>query len=747
MSRGPAGAVPVIDLRQEYGELVSRRDFGDYVRQRAGFLLPHDQLDDHVDVSGVVVVDDAAALPGHTGALASVLASPAVRQMVCVVVGTAEPDGGATIVLPSVLNGEFVTVLWAGDPDGIPWRLDGGAASLVRVGSATEPPLTDLLEALRAREVFQQVLATAAATQTRVAAPAVRLRSGRMGAGLLAAVQRRAMLAVATGVDPYDPQPDAPASDHDLIEDLSTMQRRYVPSSHAEPGGRVRAARQAAESSVAAVEQTVTAAVRPWAVWAPFTGVPVSRLAAAAAGHLGDYRAVLAELFQRLDQCGDDQRRAELRREGIELPAVTITAAMATDDVRRAVHRSLESGRGLEQTVRPLRAAAARMLPMGSAARRPDLDRAVEPITALPPMPGGFGSALVPLLILLAPLLAGRVGGIAAVLLLTLGAGLLRAKRRHLGVSPPEWGRDLGRVLTVLLLATSGLVAGELLRLSGTLWPYPLIGVGLVLALLTPMVWWALTARRWHARVGVPGMLRPALHGLDGVCHDTITEWAVTEDRRRASDLLRATAAALDAVAGVLRDGAAKLPAEMAAHLSGRAVAAVRQDLTALVRMCMQARWPEAAAGDLAGMAERNERRSGELLAEYERHLHRWGVQEPPPGWPARPEADQLTWWQDGNGLRDAMFADGRPVQLLCGDQQTSLLSRDPHRAATIRFAPRHARSTFTERDHDDQGGYPPVPASTLADVVWTGTGTAAGLVHLVPLRSGVRYVQSEGGS
>lgn len=747
---GVISPVPVIDLRHEYPGLLAHPHLNSYVRASAGSLVPADQVTDGIDMSCVILVDEAARLAEHSAAFAFVLGSAVVRKVICVSLGMADPAERTAVVLPSVLNSESVTVLWAGDPVGIPWLIGHGAASVVqttpRPGGGDPPALLDLLDALRTRDVFLRVSAEAQRVDTPVTAPAVRIVSGRLDDTVLVAAERRALLAVVAGGEVGEPG-SGRVPTPDAAGDVRAVEQAFPARPGVRPGGRVRTRREAAEAAVNGIDATLAAAGRWWAVFTPWAGGNVSRMSAAGAGAVEAYRAELAELFRALDTGRDDQRRAELRTRGVTLPPAPPFRSTVVDDLRRLVQNSLDGGHGLEQTVKLLRGVSAKLLPMGSAARVPALGEAVAGIAAPPRMAGGFGSPIVPLLTVVAPAVAAAAprpfwyAGLAAVLVLVLGAVAVRVKRRRLALDRPETSRDVAAVLTVALLAAGGAALPTAFPFSAAAQWGPASAVtGLVLAVLTPALWGRLLVRRWVREIA-GGTLRPAVDRLNRLWDDATGEWVVADARRRASNIVRSAAAGLDKIRArfVARAGAlAPAPGRAPRPRSGGIAAAdaMRHDLVALVDLGLADRWPEARAGELDGLAERAEARAAELLGEYEEHLRSRGVEEPPPAWPSRPDIVEPPW--SDTRTRGVVFAVGEPVQLLCSDDQVSLLSRDLRRAATVRFAPRLARSAFAGPDGLD-------PADESAGVlVWTSSGTAAGLLHLVPLRSGVRYVQTE---
>jgi hypothetical protein len=350
-------------------------------------------------------------------------------------------------------------------------------------------------------------------------------------------------------------------------------------------------------------------------------------------------------------------------------------------------------------------------------------------------------TVLAPAVAAAAPLPA-RYACLAAVLILVFGAVAVRLERRRLGLERPESLRDAGAVLVVALLAGGGaaLSAAGAARIGAPAGTAP-APIGLLLAVATPILWWQLLVRRWTRNLAGGGQ-REALDRLNRLWDDATGEWVVADARRHASNTARSTAAGLDKIRAVLAaraDAQAPKSSRVPQPRSGSraAAGAMWQDLVTLVGLCLADRWAEARAGELEGLPDRAGAAATTLLGEYEEHLRGRGVDEPPPGWPPRRDGGQPPWWD--TRMRGAVFADGEAVQLLCSDEQVPLLSRDLRRAATVRFAPRLARAALTERD-----GLEPAEDAAAGVLVWTSSGTAAGLVHLVPLRAGVRHVQTE---
>lgn len=175
-------------------------------------------------------------------------------------------------------------------------------------------------------------------------------------------------------------------------------------------------------------------------------------------------------------------------------------------------------------------------------------------------------------------------------------------------------------------------------------------------------------------------------------------------------------------------------------------------DLTAAVVMALEPYWGAVERGQAGGPAlSRIEEHVRDLLDVAHRHLSRNGPVSPPPF--ARGE-DRCG---DSEGLlgigaqrvveaTDPDLSVQRVMQLV-SQEQSPLLSRDPNSVEWIRFAPAAVRHGIETAGADRPGSGGPVPAQRRADgpvplvrsrSVWTASGRYAGLLRLVPLRSGV---------
>ncbi|MGW2821204.1 hypothetical protein ACWC24_09390 [Streptomyces sp. NPDC001443] len=172
-------------------------------------------------------------------------------------------------------------------------------------------------------------------------------------------------------------------------------------------------------------------------------------------------------------------------------------------------------------------------------------------------------------------------------------------------------------------------------------------------------------------------------------------------------------------------------------------------DLTDTLVGALDPYWGAVARGQAAGPAlSRVEERMRLMLEVTRRHLFTQGVVSPPPyarSVERRGNAEGLL----GIGhqrVADAIEPDpqGRRIVDLASPLQTPLLSKDPAGVEWIRFAPQAVWSGTEGRGGTGDGAGPDgrspeaTPPGMRSRSVWTSTGRYAGLLKLVPLRTGV---------
>ncbi|GAA1559228.1 hypothetical protein GCM10009827_095280 [Dactylosporangium maewongense] len=780
-TQAPESRTLLVDLRTEYAALAACRTFNEYVRQRGAGL---DGGVREVDLSRVVVVDRAVDLLAHSDALTVVRNAGAVRHVVCIAVGMADDASGVPVRLPTILRNEVTTVLWVGDEHGITWNPGEGPAPVVVLvpAGAGYNHLDDLLEALTAKELFDEVAARAAAMPSRVAVPGVRVVSNRVAGDVLVAAQRRAVEAIVTGGDRVIP---AQPGGQDPVALGGELARRFGHPDPTQPTGEFGHARGDAERAARALGAALATAGRPWQPLLPQRGPGIPGLFRRSAETLHTYREALRRLLLTGDAGPDEQRRAKLRAEGVTLPpppgGPATDQPAAVDQVLRTTLGGIGMGRPLRQLVTEIFETASALRPAGSAVRVPSVDQAcpdqrLAELSSVPAMPGGFGSLLVPLLMVLAPLLAlvpaagsplGRtvaagLGG-AVVALLVLGAALLRGRRNRIGLVRRAAVRDVAMVALVLVISAALPAVGAALLLSGGLGddlgagagadpPVPAqvawacAGAGVLLAVVATGLWWSRLVAAWRLRLpaGQPDRL---VRALTDVYDEATVEWVLTDARTRASDAVRTLGSTLDSLGDELLAHGSALDAGpqgtpyTAATTVGAVNALVRHDLVTLTVDCVERGAADIRRGERDGVPDRVAQDARDLATGYDRYVRHDGIQHPPPRWPARGDRDQLvlTWWRGLDDFRRAALDDG-PVQQLCADDQLQLIGKDPAGAVVVAFAPGSAKEAIADAVDGLDPGRRPRPA----ELVWTTAGTSAGMLHLVPLRARVEFEQLE---
>jgi hypothetical protein len=252
-------------------------------------------------------------------------------------------------------------------------------------------------------------------------------------------------------------------------------------------------------------------------------------------------------------------------------------------------------------------------------------------------------------------------------------------------------------------------------------------------------VWWRNATREWTSRIDAGGSLRTARQ-LDALLHRVITdEWRNAAARAYIADTAVAVAIALERVTEVLKEQTSALagalrPDRFAAEPSPdpELDAVLTADLQDAVESALAVVWDRARTSSPSGAWDLAGERMREHLAEYDQHLALHDVNEPPPFTrPDRPRGRVHGGWGPPQHIAEvlAMSADGPLVQL-CRSRHTNLLSLNRIRA--VRFAPASMQEEVSTEL--SRTGHSPL----LSDLHWTHSGSLAGLVRLVPPRSGV---------
>ncbi|MFI5932221.1 hypothetical protein [Actinoplanes sp. NPDC051494] len=685
----------------------------------------------------VLVLDDAEALVRHTETYLSLFGDPLVTGVICVAIGEAggaAAADGVVLPLPTVLRG--TTVLWVGDVIGLEWSVRRAAP---RFPGHTRTALPDLIAALLAEDVFDEVESATRGMAHTVASPGVRLALGPTTARDLdeagATAIRSLCLArtdpsreLAGRIRDLDAAPDAP---------------------RAALTGPIAAAGAEAVRRLDRLDGALDAA----ATWRALAGPEPTRVLSTdpePAGQAAEnYRRCADELLNRMDGHIQNGRPAveDVAALGAGTPAPARDRELATG-LRALVGARIEAGVTLPVLARELRTATAYCGPqgVGTAIARirglgpqsitpPDFPRWPLRLVLLPVI------ALSCLVLALSPnpvLAAGPAAG------WFLGGWLLLARRPG-----PAGSRGFGATATRAaatygLAAVTGVLAGVLLRryvADAPRVPYPIPVLVLLLAgvVAATLLGWRAAVRRWRADLPLD-QVRAAVTTIGEVVAGVwVTEWQPLRRHQRIAELTAAAAGAIEVMNTTLEDAADGLfpasrqhagpgPGEAAANpLLPELSDVVRGDLAGLCRDALEPLW-------LGGLAARDgdeyALRLRHRIAEYGLHVARYGLISPfdPGTGPGPRDALLRRVWNTSPQAR-ATLRLGAYDELtqLCDGRQLSYLSSvaEPH---LLRFAPRRLGPILREDPAD----------RTVADdpaMLWTDTSESVGALRLLPLR------------
>lgn len=711
-------------------------------------------------VSGLVIaVDDEATLRAHHAAYYSLIDDDQVHDLLCLVVGAAPatPDeqaarDGAVVRVPGVL-GRHAGLLWVGDEHGVSW---GAAADRPRPAGAGEPTaLLRLVDALRAPEVFEQVLAAVRTFPDHAASPGFHLYSHIVDADDL---QEAARVAVGKVTEMRTDAATPPA----LRDPEEFAAEAQLPGVHFTSQSPVDASRSRVTTALEVVEESARQMVRLRALRGsarPGDVLPDQLLAAADGAER--YHVVLVELLRRID--GNLRVRQPPADEVVELglqhPAPPRPEAVA-GAVRTVVTTTLARHPSLPTLAAQLRAAAAAAAPQGCTRAwtrmkdRPPIGRSVPvfrrwvlplatlpliflsclALAVLPPVQWlgyvlGFGFAAAWYLVgavLLArrPDEGGELGMEDAALpaLFTYGvAGLLGA---GLGVTAvrlvPEAVRSLVAV-PAWYTAAAGAVTFLLIVLLGT-------------------TAWTGAARRWVKEMDIPGLRADVKQMTDEVSGVVVTQWLPSARRRRVEMAFIEVAGALEETGRALEkhvpDAFAGVrpvtgPAPIVRSLQSELLAVVGTDLLGLTDYVLGSAWQAIETNRPLGRGAYGQR-TVERLDDYAAHIGGGHFLTPPTFVTDAGPRHRLIarqWTDDPAAVASMRTKAVDEMTQLCQARQLRNIDREePGRL--LRFAPHPVRAVL-EAD--------PAPNRTVLEErpIWTAANDHAGSLRLLPLRLG----------
>ncbi|GIH23101.1 hypothetical protein Aph01nite_14110 [Acrocarpospora phusangensis] len=684
--------------------------------------------------ASALVIDDTVRLPERQAVYARISGSTWFDQMMCLAVGPS-PTGDRRHALDSVAPASAsLAILWAGDPSGVGWRMDGiGGAEAFRQDGLD---LNGLIDVLCVPEVYARVQELARRVPDGVASPGLLTVTGDVGGELLTET-RLQVIAQLTDVALPTTRPEA------LSVYTAEAGARIRPELVLRSTGQIRTLSDLAATQVAAADT----ALRQLAGFRR-RGLAVRTLH----GRLAELRQTLATLRATLRSAFDALHGTRLARPdlgllerlGVEAGSAQAERAQVSRQLEAAVTEALERRQSLPAIAEQLREFADRAVPVGSATFLPRVE-AVCPDRVLDELarPAAFPlRPLWPAMLtagLLVPLLTafpfGPVAGGAAAAVWLLAVWLLRAR-----VPVPRGRTGLARAAGPWLLAhlaasAAGAAAGVFLAagLPALLWYVP-AGLAALLLTVIPALWWAKAARDWARRVETGAAERAAAALLALAAQVAYDEWAMREARRYASDAARTVSWVLDQCAARLTEHAAGLRPLRGRSGGARGVQGhgggladvVTGDLVDAVEKALEPAWSRLGDGTFQGLGDSVSHGLAEILRDYDDHLRRTGVHQPPAfarsGSPAR-EVLIHNVWGTPEHVRSAVNAPAGGLMLqFCADADLHFLQVSAELAQVVRFAPRAVQGL----------------GHGVGDLVWTRSPHAAGTLRLVPLRPGV---------
>ncbi len=819
-----------IDLRFDYEALLDVAKVSIIQEQFVTDL----GVDTRSGTTRVLIIDHACDLRRHSDGYQKIVNARTVGSVVCLLLGPpdapaastavpggprppgAEPGGrgglgglGAggrepTLVKPFALRAPVAT-LWVGEPHGVGWGMNQTAPSFVGAarhadeGDHDTPALRALLDALRIPDVFDKVVDVVGGMPEAAASPGILAVLGRADDDVLADAQ---VLAVDHLLrDQPNASDDAPA---DLVTDPLTLMLRDEGTIRADsdvllPGGYLGDTFTICRDYLADAEAKAKAMRSPRAVFGE-VGVLLNALRGQRAGQSLQTRGMvvrnnvmvvgsrvdalrdqLADEFEAIDgrRGLDVQKLNRLNGLGLRSEPLPHTDAPAVvEALKDLVQGGLDRRHSIVEISRWLLGISRLLIPRGSAARIPDLERVcadnvVHAMQEPPAMSLNLASPLALLAVFLCCALAGiwQPGGVpvasataaAAALASIAGAILLATARRTV----PDDGRlrDIAtgdfRILT--LTAALGGAAGVLVptRLYPFDIPMPLGIVAFIVAVLGLTFWWRAkwlhSIARWDAQIWVQNAIT-CVDDLRVLVNDVaLYEWILSDPRRAAVDIAGALSGALVdmkvqlvAHADKVRTAGtgqrlrttpgvdAEVPS-LLRHNSAEIAGIVSDDMVALVRVLLERCWADLGRDALDAPAQWVSEQTEMHLGMYKHHLERRGVHGLSPF-----NADN----ERRRALADTVWGESRRVSTmlrssiqdpgiiqLCAPEHLLFLDVDPNRAGSVRFAPKGAQTQHGQGLRGVGGDVNHQPA--MGDMIWTEWGQVAGIIRLVRMRAG----------
>ncbi|GII90053.1 hypothetical protein [Sinosporangium siamense] len=716
--------------------------------------------------ASALVVDAVDGLDERHAVYEQVVRNRFIENMLCLIVGPAlERDAGLVLRLPSSMSPPRGAVLWISDPEGVGWRMEPPGPALPY--HTAEQGLASLVEVLRAPEVFLRVFTAVCEVPDGVASPGLRVVADDAGDRLLAGARAAAVARLTDAVD--DTQAGGGPQDHGgLTVYTGGRDGGWSAERLLRPGGRLAEQDALCARRFAEARDTLARLGGPRGVL--FRGRAsrrvTGRLAEVRDG-LAGYRAVLEDTFDRIDGGSglDRAAREELNRLGVAADLPEAATSGVVDRLKGVVTAALAERTPLPVLVERLREFAHRATPVGSAAQvgrlapacpAQLLNRLGEP----PPFPLRLHNPVLLAVALAVGFLTGLGGTAAAgaaVALWTVLVWWLWSRAPEPGGERGFGGR--GRLVVAVhpLLGALGAAGGRALAEAVRLPEFAVwagYGAAALAALLALPYWWREAVARWCDLVVVAEADIARSRLTQVAAEVAAAEWVISDARRIASDAARTVAEVLERCAGELaaheprplRDNHAgyhQAGYHQAGHSqSGGVLDAVAEDLAAALGTVLAGVWPRLSEPAFHGLAGRSAATLEGLLADYQEHLARWGVQRrpafSPQGGTDRHIALRATWPRSAEAENALRMETGDLMLQLCRAEDLALLRSSAGSARLVRFAPAGLRG--------EQDGLHGDSTDETKDAVWTRSGRHAGVLRLVPPRIGTVKASAPGG-
>lgn len=699
---------------------LSGLDAGEALQSVAQLLADRAVL----DLTSLLVLDDTATLLEHAGAFESLLTSGRLHYVLCVAIGPPADDHRPIAVPGSIGSGQGSALLWVSDPLGVDWELSASAAAIIHP-LGPKSGLDRLVEVLSAIEVFDRARELVVNMPEGIASPGLRIAGenedmASFPVALAATIQRIIRPLTGSG----QPEPLIPVSGRD------------AGGARVAEDGQVRLDRDRCTAAADELSQALDELATSGGLRAGPATAAVRDRAISTGQALHGYRERVRKLLEDAHAPGGltDQQRQRLREAGIEPPVPRDQAAPMEHSpaqergvVAKAVAERIRAGDSLIPVTERLAVAERRLSPKGSRAYLPVLEQCcplalVQRLREPPPMPGpppwlsvtaaltGFLSSLFGLIGIATGLIA--VLASTAILVRTAGgpAGDTQSRARramtaHLGAG----------VIGVAAGAVAGIAVKPPVPVAGACF-----AVAVLIAVAAAVSSWRRRVTQWRHMLSPSGATSAAQGVWELMAMVAAAEWSADTE---LLETVARTKISLQGVSDQLReyaDGftqARSLPVQES-QLSRSLAPTLRQLVLAVLAA-------EPAKGRYDGQVGYRQAKetTGKLIDTWIAMANEHG----PLSWPpfAGPD-DQGIVDASGEELQaiaaaatydpcDAMWQLCAPSDLPKLDTAAS-----PH---TVAFAPRVAQSQLI----------PMLPA----DIAWTSSSLSAGLLRLVPLRSG----------